>query len=224
MYEWWFKVAAPFPILAKGGPVMLLIVLCSSMVVAVTVDRFWILVVRAKRIVPPGLIAELKALLRAGEVEKACWVCERDRSSLARVFLVGLNNLGQPRDIIKEDMEEAGRHEVLWMSRYLGLLSAITRIATLLGLLGTVTGMIRIFSSLSIKEAGNLSTLAGGISEVLMATAAGLVVAIPTLLIYQFFTTRVQNLARIMEQDSSAFIGTIARLGQPEPNPKPRDQ
>jgi biopolymer transport protein ExbB len=87
--------------------------------------------------------------------------------------------------------------------------------------LGTVTGMIRIFGSLSMKEAGNLSTLAGGISEVLMATAAGLVVAIPTRLIYHYFTTRVEDLARILEQNASALLGVIGRQPLADEKPAP---
>jgi len=216
MYEWWYRVAAPFPILAKGGPVMLPIVLCSSMVVAIALERLWVLLFRVKRIIPPGLFEELKLLLEKGEMEKARWLIERSHTSLGRILDTGIKNQGAARDILKESLEEAGRRESDWMSRYLGLLATLANVSLLLGLLGTVTGMIRLFGVISEQGPGNPTALASGIAEALITTAAGLIIAIPTRLIHHYFSSRINHLVGLLEEKAGEFLNLSGKIGKRE--------
>jgi len=206
MYEWWYHITARFPLLAKGGPVMLPIILCSSLVVAITIERFWTLLIRVKKILPPGLFDEFKSLLEKGEFEKAKWITERSNTSLGRILHTGMQNQNAPRDVLKESLEEAGRKEASRMNRYIPLLATLASVSTLLGLLGTVTGMIRLFGVISAQGPGNPSALASGIAEALLTTAAGLIIAIPTRLIYHYFQARVHFLAGELEEKATEFL------------------
>ncbi len=219
MYEWWMKVASPFPLLAKGGPVMLPLVLCSSLVLAITIERFWVLLVRVKRILPRGLFEEVETLLEKGELEKAHWVTERSNTSLGRILDTGIHNQSAPRDILKENLEEAGRREMDGMSRYLGLLGTLANVSLLLGLLGTVTGMIRLFGVISEQGPGNPAALASGIAEALITTAAGLIIAIPTRLAHHYYSSRINRLAGMLEEKANEFLTLSGKIRpKPEPN------
>ena len=120
-----------------------------------------------------------------------------------------MKNYGKKREIIKERIEEAGRREASFLGKYLDALATIASISTLLGLLGTIAGMIKIFSVISLQRVVNPSVLAGGISEALYTTAAGLAVAIPTLVFYRYLSSKSHSLIVEMEEYSARMLELI---------------
>ena len=198
-----------FPIMAKGGPVMYPIVGLSILGLAIVVERFWVLVLRKSRIVPQRLLREVQDRVGRGEIGEAITACKRDNSPLARLLLAGLENHRAPRDVIRDELEDTGRREAGGLDRYLVLLSTIASVEPLLGLLGTVTGMIRMFGALALAEPGNPSGLAAGIGEALICTAGGLAVAIPCYVFYRWFLSRVQHLALEMEYDALLLLDQL---------------
>jgi len=205
----WSIIAEHFPLLAKGGPVMLVIIICSALVVAVVVERFWVLVIQSKKIIPPGFLEKILSFLTRGKIEQAQKLCQEDSSSLARILQAGFKQLGREREVVKESLEDAGRKEASWLSRYLNLLATLGDISLLLGLLGTVAGMIKLFGVISEQGPGNPSALAGGIAEALLTTAAGLTVAIPARLAYRYFSSRVSFLAEELENQANEFLDRL---------------
>jgi len=133
----------------------------------------------------------------------------RASSPLGRILAAGLVNLHHEREIMKESIEETGRHVVLELERYLNTLGTIASITPLLGLLGTVFGMIKVFAAIEVHGVGNAGSLAGGISQALITTAAGLSVAIPTLMFYRYFRGRVQTLVSNMEEEALKLIEVL---------------
>jgi len=206
MSEWWNNLMVGFPLLAKGGPVMLFLVFCSALVVAIFLERIWALLIRADKIVGNNFYNEFQELIRKNQLEKADFLCEHNKTSLARVLKAGLKHINDSFELIKEALEEAGKREVNRLSRYLALLATLANVSLLLGLLGTVTGMIRLFGVISAQGPGNPGALAGGIAEALLTTAGGLVIAIPTRLIHHYFSARVNQLAGVLEERSSEFL------------------
>ncbi len=133
----------------------------------------------------------------------------RDSSPLGRILAAGLNNVRHGRDIMRDAIEEAGRHVVHDLERYLNSLGTIAAITPLLGLLGTVIGMIKVFAAITSHGVGDATILAGGISEALITTAAGLSVGIPSLMFYRYFRGKVMELTISMEQEAIRLIEVI---------------
>ncbi len=190
--------------LMKGGVVMIPIALCSLISLAIFLDRLFYL--RRGKIIPPELVEEVEGLIRESKIQEAIYICRRSSSSMSAIILAGISNLGRPREIIKETIEEVGRREVASLGRFSTVLGTVASISPLLGLLGTVTGMIKVFQVISVQGVGNPGSLAGGISEAMISTAAGLVVAIPTLVIYRYFTSKVDMLVMEMEENSMSLV------------------
>jgi len=208
----WNNFASHFPLLAKGGPIMLVIVVCSALVVAVIIERFWALVVRSKEIVNPELFNQVVSSLKEGKTEPALALCQSQASSLARIFQAGIRHCQLERGAIREAMEDAGRREAESIGKYLNLLATLADVSLLLGLLGTVSGMIKLFGVISEQGPGNPSALAGGIAEALLTTAAGLCVAIPARLAYRYFSSRVARLVGALEDYASEFLDELENL------------
>lgn len=190
--------------LMKGGVVMIPIALCSLVSLAIFLDRLYHL--RRVKIIPPALIEEVEDLIRESKIQEAIFICRRNSSSMSAIILAGISNLGRPRDVIKETIEEVGRREVAHLGRFSTVLGTVASISPLLGLLGTVTGMIKVFQVISVQGVGNPGSLAGGISEAMITTASGLVVAIPTLVIYRYFTSKIDTLVMEMEENSMNLV------------------
>jgi len=136
-------------------------------------------------------------------------LCQNNRSSLAQIFLVGIKNFGRTREAIKEHLEEVGRQEVASLGRFVEGLGTIAGISTLLGLLGTISGMIKIFSEISNQAVVNPGSLAGGISEALITTYAGLSVAIPTIVMYKYLQSKSNALILEMERRSIRLVDLL---------------
>ena len=194
-------------LLQAGGWLMLPIMACSVIAMAITVERFWML--RAKRVLPKHLVAQVWNWVRNHQLDATRLHALRSGSPLGRILAAGLVNIQHDRDIMKEAIQDAGRHVVLELERYLNTLGTIAAISPLLGLQGTVVGMIEMFNILTVQGAANPGALSGGISKALITTAAGLAVAIPTLIVYRYFRGKVDLLVIRMEQEATKMVEVI---------------
>jgi biopolymer transport protein ExbB len=188
----------------KGGIVMYPIILCSIIGLAVFIERLWVL--RRKNILPSDFIRSVEELLRKQKVPEAVFLCERDGSSIARVFSAGLKNAGKGMWLVKESIEEMGGREAAILEKRLSTLATIASLSPLLGLLGTVSGMIKVFNVISVLGPGNPGPLAGGIAEALITTFAGLCVAIPATVCYSIVKNRAESLIFEMEENSMRVV------------------
>ena len=193
-----------FELVREGGWVMLPIILCSVAAMAIIVERVWSL--RRQRICPRRLVEQIWQWAKSGHLDVARVSALRAGSPLGQVLAAGLMNLQHSREVMKESIEEAGRHVVLELEKYLNTLGTIAAVTPLLGLYGTVLGMIKIFSAISTSGVGNPAVLAGGISEALFTTVAGLTVAIPSLMAHRYFQRRVDELVSTMEQEALKMV------------------
>lgn len=200
---------------------MLPILACSVVALAFTIERCWAL--RRSRVIPKHLVAQVWHMVKSNTLDPTQLRTLRSGSPLGRVLAAGLVNMHHSRELVMESIEDRGRHEAHGLERYLNTLGTIAAISPLLGLLGTVLGMIQVFSSINTEGLGNPAALAGGISQALITTAAGLVVAIPTLMAYRYFRGKVEALVVDMEQETLKLVEVIhgqrERLGDPENEP-----
>lgn len=196
-------------IVIAGGWVMVPIVLCSVVAVAIILERLWTL--KPNRVVPRDLSRQVWDWVSSNQLNHQHIQDLRASSPLGQVLAAGLASRQQDRTIMKEAVEDTGRHVVHELERYLNTLGSIAAVTPLLGLLGTVTGMIRTFSALTTGGAGDPAALAGGISEALITTAAGLMVAIPALIAYRYLRGRVDGLVVQMEKEAIAMVEALQR-------------
>lgn len=191
--------------LAKGGIIMIPILLASILGAAIFFERLWAL--QRPHVLPSRLLQVVTKLVKDREYDRAQALCEGNESSIAAVLAAGLRQVSQPRGVIKEVMEEAGRREAARLERGVGALGSIANLAPLMGLLGTVTGMIKVFQQV-VNQVGDTGgqvhagALANGIWEALLSTAAGLTVAIPIFVMFKYLTARVDRLLVEMEATS----------------------
>jgi biopolymer transport protein ExbB len=194
-------------LLIAGGWLMVLIVLCSIIVLSICVERLYTL--NNKKIAPPHLLATVWKQLKAGEMDAARLRTLKQSSPLGRILAAGLGNAYHGREVMKESIQEAAAHVVHDLERYLNTLGTIAAIAPLLGLLGTVVGMIKVFAEIMTQGTGNASALAGGISEALITTAAGLSVAIPALVMHRYFTGKIDGIVVELEQETIKLVDAL---------------
>jgi biopolymer transport protein ExbB len=196
-----------FEIIKSGGWMMLPIILCSIVAMTIVVERFWSL--QRNKILPPELVPQVWKLSREKKLDDTVLRRLKTSSPLGCILAVGLANRHHGRDVMKEYIEESGRKVVHDLERYLNTLGTIAAIGPLLGLLGTVFGMIDIFSSLMQHGAGDPSVLAGGISVALITTAAGLTVGIPSLIFHRYFERLVDEYIVDMESEALKLIDIL---------------
>ena len=193
-----------FDILKSGGWMMLPILLCSIAAMAIIGERFWSL--QRKRIIPGELVPYIWQLHRENKLDDAAIRRIKLSSPLGRVLAAGLVNRKHGREMMKSSIEEVGRQVTHEMERYLTLLGSIASITPLLGLLGTVDGIIRVFSGIAVGGMGDPAILSEGISEALICTASGLTVAIPSLFFHRHFERLVDDRVVRMEEESLRLI------------------
>lgn len=193
-----------FELVKAGGWLMAPIIACSVVALAIIVERAWTL--RERRVVPAELVAQVWRRARNGDITDEHIRELRDGSPLGRILAVGLLNRDRERHVIKEAIEETGRAVAHELDRFLTALGTIAAITPLLGLLGTVIGMISVFATITDLGVGNPAELAGGISQALITTAAGLSVAIPSLIFYRHFRGKVEALTVQMEQEAVKLV------------------
>jgi biopolymer transport protein ExbB len=183
------------------------ILLCSVISLAIVGERIWYL--QRKRIMPKHLLAQVWHWSKTNSIDNERIISIKNGSPLGSILYAGLTNRHHDREIMKESIEDAGRHIIPDLERYLNTLGTIAAVSPLLGLLGTVIGMIKVFTAITVHGVGNSSILAGGISEALITTAAGLSVAIPTLMFYRYLRGRVDTFILEMEQEAIKLVEVI---------------
>lgn len=187
-----------------GSWAMLPILLSSAVALAIILERFWTL--RRKAVVPPGLGAEVREWAHTRKLDPEHIEALRTNSPLGELLAAALAVRNRPREIIRERVEDTGRHVVHRLERFLGTLGTIALVSPLLGLLGTVFGLIRMFFSVMVSGVGDPLKMAGGIGEALVCTAAGLCVAIPAYVFHRYFRSRVSGL--VVEMERQVFLLT----------------
>ena len=196
-------------VIQKGGYLMYPIALCSIFALGIFLGRLWTYVKVRKEF--RELAHQVEPLVAKDHREDAITVCHKSNSPLAQVFLAALRAAGRSREQIKAVVEETGRRESAPLQRFLGLMGTIATISPLLGLLGTVLGMIRAFNVIASQGMGTPATLGGGISEALVTTAAGMTVAIPVILVHRYLSSKLDQLIIEMEDYSLRLVDLLGK-------------
>lgn len=194
-------------IVRAGGWFMMPIILCSIVAIAIVIERFWTL--NSNRITPKYVLAQVWTWLKNNQLDSAKLRELRLSSPLGQILAAGLLTSKYGRTAMIESIEQTAAQVIHDLERYLNTLGTIAAITPLLGLLGTVVGMIRVFSEIMLQGTGNANALAGGISEALITTAAGLSVAIPTFMAHRFFARKVDSLVLSLEQESMKLVDAL---------------
>lgn len=193
-----------FELFKAGGPLMWIILLCSLVALTIIFER--LLTLRTKQVAPASLRKQILELAKSGKATPEKIDVVRSHSPLGTVFAGGLDNLQYGPEAMREGLEETGKQVVHKLGRYLNTLGTIASITPLIGLLGTVIGMIKVFTAITASGVGDPTVLSGGISEALITTAAGLSVGIPCLMFYRHFRGRISELAVILEENALALL------------------
>ncbi len=193
-----------YEFLVQGGTTMFVLLGCSVLALTIIFERAWSL--RRSVVIPEKDVAAVEAAIRSGDAKGAMQICHDSHTAMGRILWVALQNRGVSRPVLKEVLEEIGRQEVAHLERFIGALGLIAAISPLLGLLGTVIGMIDVFQVISVEGVGKADILAGGISKALNTTAAGLTVAIPALVAFRLFESRVDRFVIEIEQHALRFV------------------
>ena len=188
----------------QGGMVMYILLAASILSLTIIFERGWSL--RRSVVIPLQEVNRIEAAVGSGDVDAAMQACQSHNTAMSRILWVALANRGVRRSVMKEILEESGRQEVAHMDRFIGVLGVIAAVAPLLGLLGTVIGMIEVFQQISLVGVGKADVLAGGISKALNTTAFGLSVAIPSLVAYRYYESRVDRFVLEIEQHALRFV------------------
>ncbi len=196
-------------IVQAGGWVMLPIIACSIVAAAIILERLWTL--QRSRVLPTDLTTEVWQWVKSRQLDRQRIQSLHQSSPLGQILAAGLSSGHLGREIAKENIQDTGRHVIYELERYLNPLGTIAAITPLLGLLGTVIGMVKVFAAITLYGVGNPGVLAGGISEALITTAAGLSVAIPSLIGYRYLRGRVDNLVVQMEKEAMTFLQVLVQ-------------
>jgi biopolymer transport protein ExbB len=196
-----------FEIVKAGGIMMGPIILASIIAAAIILERMWTL--QAKRVLPAELTEKVWRWVEQRQIQDKHIAALQQNSPLGKILAAGLANRHRDRSIIKESIEDTGRHVVHELDRFIGALGTIATLSPLMGLLGTVFGMIRTFNAITTEGIGNPAALAGGIAEALITTAAGLTVAIPAVIGHRFLRGKVDGLVVQMEKEAMKLVQAI---------------
>lgn len=183
-----------------GGPVMWPLLACSLVALAIGIERAVNL--RRSKILDPVVVERVTGLVEGGRADRAVEVCRQNPGIYTNIVLAGLELAPKGEPAAKEAVEDAGRHETTRLTRYLGALGTVVGISPLLGLLGTVTGMIEVFKTIAEVGTGQAAELSNGISQALITTAFGLLIAIPSLVAYNYFQGRAESMITDLERET----------------------
>jgi len=196
-------------IVKAGGWLMAPIILCGILAIGIILERYWTL--QQKRVIPEDLTSKVWGWVKKDALDQKQIQLLYQGSALGQILAAGLINRDRERSIMKDSIEDTGRHVVHELGRYLDELGTVAAITPLLGLLGTVIGMVKVFAAITTHGVGNPTVLAGGIAEALITTAAGLTVAIPSLIGYRYYRSRVDALVVDMEKEAIKLIEALHR-------------
>ena len=192
-----------------GGWLMVPIILCAIIAMGIILERFWTL--QEKRVLPEDLTSKVWGWVKQDAMDQNQIQTLHQGSALGQILAAGLINRDRDRAIMKDSIEDTGRHVVHELERYLDTLGTVAAVSPLLGLLGTVIGMVEVFSEITTGGIGNPTVLAGGIAKALITTAAGLSVAIPALIGYRYYRNRVDTLVVNMEKEAIKLVEALHR-------------
>ncbi len=193
--------------LDKAGPLIYPLALCSLIAGTVTLERLYAL--RRTRVLPREIIEVVAAVRPGKDLEVAIEVCRRNPGVMSDVMRTGLELAGEPWEVMRDAVLDVGRQETTVLESHLVWLQTIAQVAPLLGLLGTVLGMIKVFAAISISGLGDPQALSEGISEAMITTAVGLAIGIPTLVAYNYLTARAEGLVTEIEAHASRLVGRL---------------
>lgn len=196
-----------FEIFLAGGMMMWPLLVCSLIVIAVSVERYWTL--NPAKIVPKTLLAQVWSWIKNNQLDATKLRELKQSSPLGYILAAGLSNSKHGRDVMKDSVQEAANKVIHDLERYVSTLGTIANLAPLLGLLGTVLGMIEIFNGILLNGTGSTNVLAGGISIALYTTVGGLVVAIPATISHKFFQRRIDSIVVNMEEEAIKLIDAL---------------
>jgi biopolymer transport protein ExbB len=199
-------------IVKSGGYLMAPIILCAILAMGIVLERFWTL--RQKRVIPQDLTSQVWSWVKNDQLDQRQIQTLYQGSPLGQILAAGLINRNRARAVLKDSIEDTGRHVVHELERYLETLGTVAAVTPLLGLLGTVIGMVKVFTAITTHGVGNPTVLAGGIAEALITTAAGLTVAIPALIAYRYFRTHVDKLVVDMEKEAIKLVEALQRRNE----------
>ena len=194
-------------IIKAGGPVMWPIIALSISAAAILLERLWSL--QDERVIPRELTGKVWKLVESGQLTDKHVAALTQNSALGQILAAGLANRERSREHIKEAIEDTGRHVVHELERFLNMLGTIAAVSPLMGLLGTVIGIIMAFNAITHQGVGDPKALSGGIGQALIATAAGLIVAIPSLMGYRYLRGRVDALVVAMEKEALKLVRSL---------------
>ena len=195
-----------FELFRAGGPLMWVILGCSLVAVTIIFERM--LTLRKKHIVPANLRSQILELVKSRKITAEKIKVIENHSPMGAVYAAGLKNISHGREAVREGLEESGKLVVHGLGRYLNTLGTIASITPLIGLLGTVIGMVKVFTAITVSGVGDPTVLSGGISEALITTASGLTVGIPCLVFYRYFRSRITELSIMLEENALALLET----------------
>jgi biopolymer transport protein ExbB len=193
--------------LVKGGIIMIPLALCSILGLAIVIEKA--VALQRRRVIIPEIVAVLDNIKGADDIGLAMSICEKHNGPFANVIRVGLENRERPKEDIKEALVDQGRQEVRVLERGLVILETIAGIAPLLGLLGTVIGILKVFNVIAEMGVGQATALSGGISEALITTIVGLTIGIPAVVVFNYFTNRAEDLVLEIEKYSTTLLKKV---------------
>ncbi len=194
----------------KGGIVMYFLLFGSIIAMSVVIEKLYSL--RRKKIIIPEIVNLIENIKSRKDIELALSLCKKHEGPFANIVLTGLENMESDKDELKDELSDSGRQEAYKIGRGLGVLETIAGISPLLGLLGTVIGILKVFNVIQKMGVGQAQSMAGGISEALITTIAGLAIAIPAVVAYNYFSEKTDTLVLEMEKYSSILIKKLRYL------------
>jgi len=193
--------------LIKGGFLMIPLLICSVLALAIIIEK--LITLRKNKVIVPEVKSVVENIGSEEDIKIALSVCSKHESVLSNLIKVVLKHRGTSYTLMREELSDSGRQEVRTLEKGLGILETIAAVSPILGLLGTVVGMIKVFSVISVQGVGEASALSGGISEALITTAVGLSVGIPSLIFYNYFTNKAEDLILDIESISNNLLKKI---------------
>jgi biopolymer transport protein ExbB len=193
--------------LVKGGICMIPLFMCSVAGLAIVIEKF--ISLQRRKVIVPEVVSVLENIKGTNDFPLAVSICEKHHGPFANIIRMALENHSLPREEIKEILFDQGRQEVHQLEKGLGVLETVAGIGPLLGLLGTVLGILKVFKVISVMGVGQATSLAGGISEALITTIAGLFIGIPALVAYNYFGNKAEGLVLEIEKYSNHLLNKI---------------
>lgn len=194
----------------KGGLVMIPLLILSTIAIAVFIEK--LIVLRRRKVLAPAIVNVIETVKTKEDLPLAISICDQNQGAFSNIIKIVLHNPEATQSEVKEELNDRGRQEIRSLERGLGFLEIVATVSPILGLLGTVMGMIKVFKTIALEGVGEASALSGGISEALISTAAGLTVAIPVLFIYHFLANRVEGYMLDIEEQTNRLLKTMKKI------------